>query len=118
MLDAGKAAPFEYHAHIYYRDPAERRAAETVRAAIESGFTVRMGRWRDEPVGPHPAPMFQVAFHADTFPQLVPWLMLQRQGLVVLVHPETGRPRDDHLKHAAWLGEVLPLDGSILPEEE
>ncbi len=108
----------EYHAHIYYRDAAERAVAERVRAAIEAQFTVRMGRWRDEPVGPHPAPMFQVAFAPEVFPQIVPWLMLQRDGLVVLVHPETGRPRDDHLKHAAWLGAVLTLNGAVLPEEE
>jgi DOPA 4,5-dioxygenase len=106
----------EYHAHIYYRDTEERQAAEGVRAAIEAGFTVRMGRWRDDPVGPHPAPMFQVAFMPEVFPTLVPWLMLHRAGLVVLVHPETGRPRDDHLKHALWMGAVLPLDGSVLPE--
>ena len=107
-----------FHAHIYYRDAAERAIAERVRTAIEAGFTVRMGRWRDEPVGPHPEPMFQVAFAAEVFPLLVPWLMLHREGLVVLVHPETGRPRNDHLQHAAWLGAVLPLDGSVLPEAE
>ncbi len=106
----------EYHAHIYYRDAAERTMAERLRATIEAQFTVRMGRWRDEPVGPHPAPMFQVAFAPEVFPQIMPWLMLQRDGLVVLVHPETGRPRDDHLKHAAWLGAVLTLNGAVLPE--
>ena len=108
----------EYHAHIYYRDAAERGAAEIVREAIEAAYKVRIGRWRDEPVGPHPAPMFQVAFAPDVFATLVPWLMLNRRSLVVLVHPETGRPRDDHLVHAAWMGAVLPLDGSILPETD
>jgi aromatic ring-cleaving dioxygenase len=107
----------EYHAHIYYRDTTERAAAERVRATVEAQFTVRMGRWRDEPVGPHPAPMFQVAFAAEVFPNIVPWLMLHREGLVVLVHPETGRPRDDHLKHSAWMGAVLTLNGAVLPEE-
>lgn len=106
-----------FHAHIYYRNPDERAAAERVRSAIEARFPVRLGRWRDEPVGPHPEPMFQVAFAAAVFPQIVPWLMLHREGLVVLVHPETGRPRDDHLKRAAWMGAMLPLDGSVLPEE-
>jgi aromatic ring-cleaving dioxygenase len=36
--------------------------------------------------------------------------------LTVLVHPETDRPRDDHLLHAIWLGEKLPLKADILPE--
>lgn len=104
-----------YHAHVYY-GPAGRPAAEAVRAGIEERFEVRMGRWRDEPVGPHPSPMFQVAFDAKLFAEVVPWLMLNRAGLTVLVHPETGRPRADHLVHALWLGEVLKLDGSVLPE--
>jgi DOPA 4,5-dioxygenase len=60
--------------------------------------------------------MFQVAFTPDMLQAILPWLMVNRGGLVVLVHPETGRPRDDHLLHAAWMGEVLPLDGSVLPE--
>ena len=107
-----------FHAHIYYRDADERATAETLRAAIEQRFAVRMGRWRDEPVGPHPAPMFQVAFAPEVFAKLVPWLMLRREGLVILVHPETGRPRDDHLRHGLWMGAMLPLDGSVLPETE
>jgi DOPA 4,5-dioxygenase len=62
--------------------------------------------------------MYQIAFETALFPLLVPFLMLNRQGLTVLVHPETNRPRDDHLLHALWLGAVLPLNGSILPETE
>jgi aromatic ring-cleaving dioxygenase len=35
--------------------------------------------------------------------------MLNRDGLVVLVHPETGNDLIDHTTHAAWLGPPLPL---------
>jgi DOPA 4,5-dioxygenase len=49
------------------------------------------------------------------FPALVPWLMLHRDGLTVLVHPNSGRPRDDHLSHALWLGQVLPVKEDVLP---
>lgn len=98
----------EYHAHVYY-DAATREAAAQVRAAIEARFPVRMGRWRDEPVGPHPQAMYQVAFDVAVFPALVPWLMLNRGHLVVLVHPETGDDLADHSRHAMWLGAVLPL---------
>ena len=52
------------------------------------------------------------------FADFVPWLMLKRAGLTILVHPNTGAPRDDHLTHALWLGRVLPLDGGVLPIEE
>jgi DOPA 4,5-dioxygenase len=33
----------------------------------------------------------------------------------VLVHPNTLAPRDDHLQHALWLGDKLPLKDSVLP---
>ena len=105
-----------FHAHVYYGDAAERERAATLREALAARFSVVLGRWRDDPVGPHPVAMYQVAFAAKTFATLMPWLMLHRDGLTVLVHPETGRPRADHLQHAAWLGAALPLDGSVLPE--
>lgn len=42
--------------------------------------------------------------------------MLNRRGLAVLIHPETGQPRADHLLHAMWLGEVLDINAGPLPE--
>jgi DOPA 4,5-dioxygenase len=106
-----------YHAHIYYRNADERAKAETIRAQIDETFLVRLGRWRDEPVGPHAAPMFQVAFLASVFPTFIPWLMLNRQGLTILLHPNTGRPRDDHVINPFWFGEVLPImNQQFLPE--
>jgi aromatic ring-cleaving dioxygenase len=55
-----------------------------------------------------------VAFAPALLPALLPWLMLNRRGLAVLVHPETGHERADHSAHAAWLGEVLPLRLDVL----
>jgi DOPA 4,5-dioxygenase len=105
----------EYHAHIYY-DAVSRSRAAGLRAWVQERFPVRMGRWHDLPVGPHPCAMYQIAFTPALFPSLVPFLMLNRQGLTVLLHPESGRPRDDHTLHAVWGGQVLPLRTEILPE--
>jgi DOPA 4,5-dioxygenase len=107
-----------YHAHIYYDPATTLGVAESVRAQIAERFSVRLGRWHDVPVGPHPQAMYQVAFLPQAFPTLVPWLMLNRAGLTVLVHPNTGAPRADHLVHAGWLGAVLPLKGDVLAETE
>lgn len=104
-----------YHAHVYF-DPAQRNEAAELRQQIQERFIVRMGNWHDVPVGPHPQSMYQIAFEVALFPRLVPFLMLNRQDLTILVHPETDRPRDDHLHHAMWLGEKLPLKGEVLPE--
>jgi len=97
-----------YHAHIYY-DPATRDAAGRVRAGLAK-FDVRLGSWHDGPVGPHPKPMYQAIFSPEQFATIVPWLMLHREGLDVLVHPETGDSVQDHLEHSLWLGKRLDLD--------
>ena len=97
-----------YHAHIYY-NPETRPVAERLREAIGNRFSVELGRWRDEPVGPHPVSMYQAAFSVAEFPRLVPWLMLNRAGLDILVHPQTHDAYDDHTIHALWLGTPLPL---------
>lgn len=107
-----------WHAHVYF-DPNDRAAALRLRESIGARFPAAvLGRWHAVPVGPHPAAMYQIAFGTALFPTLVPFLSLNRAGLTVLVHPETGRPKDDHLKHAMWLGAVLPLNADNLPEVE
>jgi len=107
-----------FHAHVYYDPATTRRAAELLRERVAERFLVRNGNWHDVPVGPHPSAMFQISFAKELFATIVPWLMLNRQGLTILVHPNTDRPRDDHLNHALWMGEVLPLDAGRLPEAE
>jgi len=107
-----------FHAHIYYDPAGTRREAELLRERVAERFLVRNGNWHDVPVGPHPSAMFQISFAKELFPRIVPWLMLNRLGLTILVHPNTDRPRDDHLDHALWMGKVLPLDASRLPETD
>jgi DOPA 4,5-dioxygenase len=104
-----------YHAHIYFDPERTRTVAAEVRQSIGERFAVQLGRWHEVPVGPHTAAMYQVAFAVETFAELVPWLMLNRRGLCVLVHPNTLAPHDDHLLHALWLGERLPLKPEVLP---
>lgn len=98
----------DYHAHIYY-DETSRPIAQQLRESLEASFTVEMGRWRDTPVGPHPQSMYQVKFEPSEFPRIVPWLMLNRGGLTILVHPNTGDAYTDHAENALWLGAKLPL---------
>ena len=77
-----------YHAHVYY-SAQTRAVAERLRAAIGERFQARLGSWHDELVGPHPTSMYQVAFAGEEFSWLVPWLMLNREGLDV---PSTRLP--------------------------
>jgi DOPA 4,5-dioxygenase len=103
-----------YHAHVYY-DAATRERAELVREGLAARFPdARLGRWHDAPVGPHPKGMFQVAFAPARLAEILPWLLLNRRGLVVLVHAESGDDYADHAEHALWLGGTLPLDLAML----
>ena len=103
-----------YHAHVYYRNAEERAEAAELRDSIEGRFKVALGSWRDQPVGPHPLPMYQVSFAAETFAQVIPWLMLNRNGLTILIHPVTGDDIPDHREFPFWMGEVLDLNIGFL----
>ncbi len=69
----------DYHMHVYY-DTASRDRAALLREWVEERFPVRMGRWHDEPVGPHIAAMYQIQFTPDLFPTLVPFVMMNQTG--------------------------------------
>jgi aromatic ring-cleaving dioxygenase len=113
------AAITSYHAHIYYDPAATREAASRIRDLIAARFpAAQLGRWHDVPVGPHPIAMYQVAFSVEDFPRLVPWLMLNRGELVILVHPNTDDEYEDHAHHAVWLGAKLPLRLEILKKRD
>src|SRR5437016_4599985 len=104
-----------YHAHIYYDPAATRDRAVRLRERVAAAFPqATLGRWHDELVGPHLRSMFQIAFPSTLLASLLPWLMLNRDGLTILLHPETGDAYADHTDHAAWLGGVLPLRLEVL----
>jgi aromatic ring-cleaving dioxygenase len=88
-----------YHAHVYY-DPTTRPIAERLRDTIIGKFTVEPGGFSDEPRGPHPISQFSVIFRTEEFQNIVPWLMLNREGLDVLVHPLTESSYDGTVKLA------------------
>ena len=105
----------DYHVHVYYDPATTRERAERLRARVAAAFPqARLGRWHDELVGPHTQSMFQIAFAREMLAAFLPWLMLNRDGLVILLHPETGDEVADHSDHAAWLGPALPVRLEIL----
>jgi DOPA 4,5-dioxygenase len=102
-----------YHAHVYYNTETKPAAAK-LREAITEKFAVEPGAFSDEPRGPHPISQFAVIFKPEEFQNIVPWLMLNRDGLDVLVHPLTESSYDDHSKNALWLGTPVPMKLDIL----
>jgi DOPA 4,5-dioxygenase len=102
-----------YHAHIYYDSNTKPKAAQ-LREVLLGKFKVEPGGFSDEPRGPHPISQFNVIFETSEFQDIVPWLMLNRDGLDVLVHPLTESSYDDHSKNAMWLGTPVSLKLDIL----
>jgi aromatic ring-cleaving dioxygenase len=104
-----------YHAHIYYDPAATRSAAEQVCAALSEKFPVEIDGFRDIPVGPHPIANVLVIFKPEQFADVVPHLMLNRDGLDILVHPLTTDAVEDHSSFAIWLGNPVALKLHTLP---
>jgi aromatic ring-cleaving dioxygenase len=102
-----------FHAHVYYDAETKPKAAK-LRETILARFKVEPGGFSDEPRGPHPISQFNVIFETSEFQHIVPWLMLNRDGLGVLVHPLTDSSYDDHSKNALWLGTPVPMKLEIL----
>jgi len=101
-----------YHAHVYF-DAHSAARAEAVCHSAATLFGVRMGRMHARPLGPHPMGSCQLAATPQQFADLLPWLALNRDGLIVFAHPETGDDLADHRDHGIWLGVGLTLDLSI-----
>ncbi len=102
-----------YHAHVYY-NPETKPVAAQLRETMLGKFKVEPGGFSDEPRGPHPISQFNVIFETSEFQTIVPWLMLNRAGLDVLVHPLTESSYDDHSKNALWLGTPVPMRLEVL----
>ena len=101
-----------YHAHVYFDEKTIDQAKELCEL-ISSKFDLDMGRVHEKPVGPHPRWSCQLAFEPRKFGRVLPWLAVNRNGLTVFIHPETGDNLADHTDHAIWMGEMLKLDLSI-----
>ena len=99
----------DFHAHVYF-DAGTVEQARGLCEAARDRFGVKMGRMHERPVGPHPMWSCQLAFPPDGFGELIPWLALNRAGLIVFIHPNAGDDILDHTDHAIWMGAVKELN--------
>ncbi|MBL1241083.1 MAG: DOPA 4,5-dioxygenase family protein [OCS116 cluster bacterium] len=101
-----------YHAHVYFDADSVEQARALCLCAAEK-FDVVMGRVHEKNVGPHPRWSCQLGASSAQFAMLLPWLALNRDGLIVFSHPVTDDALLDHRDHGIWLGAGLELDLSI-----
>ncbi len=108
-VTSGIDAAEHYHAHVYF-DSASKDRAWTLSEKVKARFDgAEIGRFHEREVGPHPRWSFQIAFPLALYAEVVPWLMLNRDGLTIFLHASTGDFIADHTEHALWMGEMLPL---------
>lgn len=102
----------DFHAHIYY-DAHEVDRAKQLAAAVQAHFPVAVGHFHLSPVGPHPRGSVQLTVPRDLFGDVAQFLVLNREGLTIFAHAETGEDLADHTEHVIWFGPSEMLDLSI-----
>lgn len=102
-----------YHSHVYFDASSVEQATLLCQEAARR-FDLKMGRVHEKPVGPHPDWSCQLAYRPQVLAELLAWLALNRNGLVIFTHPITGNDLIDHRDGAIWMGALRPLDLSRL----
>ncbi|WP_421780769.1 DOPA 4,5-dioxygenase family protein [Kiloniella litopenaei] len=104
--------PYDYHVHFYF-DQNTVTSARQICEDVRDKFSVPMGRVHDKNVGPHPRWSCVLTVPVEKFGDVISWVSLNRAGLTVFIHPNTGDDLKDHRDHAIWMGEMLALDLTV-----
>jgi DOPA 4,5-dioxygenase len=102
----------DFHAHIYF-DPEEVEKAKALGRAAHEKFGVPEGHYHLRPVGPHPRGSCQLTVPAEQFGEIAQWLVLNRDGLTMFAHANTGDDLADHTEHVIWFGPSEALNLSL-----
>lgn len=98
-----------YHAHVYFNETTK-SYAKLLCNTVSEKFNLKVGRFHEKLVGPHPQWSCQISFNHDDFDTLIPWLDEHKQELTIFVHGLTGNDLNDHTNYAYWLGEEDKLN--------
>lgn len=101
-----------FHAHIYF-NPEEVEAAKALAREAQSLFGIAVGHFHLRPVGPHPRGSCQLTVSRERFGAFAEWAALNRRGLTIFAHADTGDHLPDHTAHVIWFGPSERLDLSM-----
>ncbi|ETN46281.1 uncharacterized protein HMPREF1541_00465 [Cyphellophora europaea CBS 101466] len=114
----GTSGGFDVHIYYFQANDVQTKFAQELWQRVRYEFPeLRIYKFWDKPVGPHPYAMFEVnLFTPEQFGAFIPWLVINRGPLSVLLHPnsEDGDVIRDHTQRATWLGDKVPLDIGLL----
>ncbi|RPA92385.1 hypothetical protein L873DRAFT_1817707 [Choiromyces venosus 120613-1] len=107
---------FDAHVYFYQNNPEQVQFAKELWERVRREFPeLRIYKIFDKPLGPHTLAMFEVNILTPTqFGAFIPWLVINRGPLSVLLHPNTNDPLRDHTQRATWLGREVPVDTGLL----
>ncbi|KAI5121889.1 hypothetical protein M0805_001094 [Coniferiporia weirii] len=104
--------------HIYYMQAVDTQKtfARMLHERIRREFPeLRIYKFWEKPVGPHPVAMFEVnTFTPHQTGALFSWLAVHRGPCSVLIHPNTNDAYNDHTELATWMGKPWPLHVNML----
>ena len=101
-----------YHAHVYFDDTTT-IVARSLCEKVSEKFKLKVGRFHEKTIGPHPRGSCQIIFGTKDFEVFISWLDENRNGLTILVHALTGDNLKDHTDFAYWLGDAVELNLSV-----
>lgn len=99
----------DFHVHIYY-DQSTLELAQRIGEEASQAYDLPLGRFHTKNVGPHPRWSVQLSVPKAIYGEVISWFCLNRQGLTIFTHPNTGQSLEDHRDRAIWMGECLELN--------
>lgn len=101
-----------FHVHIYF-EAKDIALARTLAEAARKLDMFEIVKFHDQPVGPHPASMFEMHFKEPCYRGVLEWVKNNRGPFTAMIHQDTGDDYKDHTDHIQWIGKQLPLDFSF-----
>lgn len=100
-----------YHFHIYF-DRGQLAQVEYITDQLNQFESLKIGRIRENPVGPHPTGSCQITVPGEQLAAMVNWFLLNRNGLDIFVHAVSGDDLRDHTEYVFWIGrsQTINLD--------
>ncbi|TFK39783.1 DOPA-like domain-containing protein [Crucibulum laeve] len=103
---------FDFHVYYTLTSESETKYARELHERVRREFPeLRIYRFWDRAVGPHPTAMFEVnTFTPHQTGAFFSWLTVNRGPCSVLVHPNTDDAYRDHTELMSWMGRPWPLN--------
>ncbi|KIP10055.1 hypothetical protein PHLGIDRAFT_125883 [Phlebiopsis gigantea 11061_1 CR5-6] len=107
---------FDFHIYYMQTDPEQAKFAGELHERIRREFPeLRIYKFWDRPIGPHPVAMFEVnTFTPLQTGTLFGWLVVNRGPCSVLIHPNTNDEFKDHTELVSWMGTPWPINTDVL----